>query len=69
MRMLKAASLPVVVLALLLTGVTIAGSGCVVAPVGPYGYEPGPYYAVPPPVVVAPAPVFMFGRGGHRHWR
>jgi hypothetical protein len=60
-------------LALLLAGVVILASGCVVAPVGPAygGYGYGPVYG--PPVVVAPPPVvFGWGWGGGwyrgRHW-
>ncbi len=67
---IKTTSRQLLASALLLGGIAITSSGCVVAPVGPYAYGPTPYYA-PAPVVVAPAPVVVFGPwwGGHRHWR
>lgn len=53
-------------LVILLAGVAVAASGCIVAPAyGPYGY--GPVYG--PPVVVAPPPVvFGWGWRGGRRW-
>jgi hypothetical protein len=55
-------------LVILLAGVALVASGCIVAPAyGPYGY--GPVYG--PSVVVAPPPV-VFGWGWHgwhaRRW-
>jgi hypothetical protein len=67
MRTVTIAPRRILALGLLLAGVAVTGSGCVVAAPG-YGYVagPAPVYVAPAPVVVAPAPVFL--RGRHR-WR
>ena len=55
-------------LALLVSGVAVMLSACVVVP----GYyvepvAPAPIYVAPAPVYVAPAPVYMYGRGWRRY--
>ncbi len=70
MRTAKSAPRRILALVLLLAGLAVTASGCLVAPgYGPgYGYGgPGPVY-VAPPVVVAPVPVFGWG-WGWRRWR
>jgi len=51
----------VLAFALLLAGIAVTSSGCVLVPVGP-GYAYRPAYVAPAPVVVAPSPVIVWGR-------
>ncbi len=71
MRTTYAAPLRLLTAALLLVGVAVTASGCLIAPDPPYGYGAGYGYAAPAPVVVTPVPVMVRGWGGrwhHRHY-
>ncbi len=56
-------------LVLLLAGLAITGSGCVVAAGPGYVAAPPAYYVVSRPVVVAPAPVVVVHRRPHWYGR